>query len=183
MKHFMRSVIFLPILLAASVAFAVPSMKVTVFDASGKVAFHGATNTSGTFSTGALQPGRYIVQFNSKGAGAVTGSQYALIVSAGSKKVVADIVPGEKFLHGGVAMRIEVGSGLRIAGQMLEGALARIDPKTGHKLVWLRPTIGSNMQGHWVPADSAQLIPALNSGEIRREDVVKWQDHGDSEAP
>ena len=158
-------------------------MKVTVFDARGKVAFQGATNTSGTFGTGALPPGRYIVQFNSKSAGTVAKNQYALVVSAGSKKVVADVVAGEKFVGGGVAMRIEVGSGYRIAGQIMEGALARIDPKTGQKLVWLRPTIGSNIQGRWVPADSAYLISSLNSGELRREDLVKWQDHGDTESP
>jgi hypothetical protein len=183
MKQFIRSLLFLPILLAASIAFAVPSMKVTVFDARGKVAFQGVTNATGTFTTGALQPGRYIVQFNSRGPSAVNGNQYALVISAGSKKVVADVVAGEKFLGGGVAMRIEVGSGLRIAGQLMEGALARIDPKTGQKLVWLRPTIGSNMPGRWVPADSAQLVSARNSGEIRREDLVKWQDHGDTEMP
>ena len=183
MKQLIRGILFSAILLAASVAFAVPSMKVTVFDAGGKVAFRGTTNTSGTFATGALQPGRYIVQFNSKGLAAVNGNQYALVISAGSKKVVADIVAGEKFLGGGVAMRIEVGSGLKISGQLMEGALARIDPRTGQKLVWLRPIIGSNMPGRWVPADSAQIVSARNSGEIRREDMVKWQDHGDTEHP
>ena len=183
MKQLIRSVLFLPILLAASVAFAVPSMKVTVFDARGKVAFQGATNTSGTFTTGALQPGRYIVQFNSKGRSTVNGNQYALVVSAGSKKVIADVVAGEKFLGGGVAMRIDVGSGYRIAGQLVEGVLARIDPRTGQKLVWLRPTTGSNLAGRWVPADSAELVSARNLGELRHEDLVKWQDHGDTEAP
>lgn len=183
MKPSIRCILSLPILLAASVALAVPSMKVTVFDSGGKVAFQGASNTSGNFSTGTLQPGRYIVQFNAKGPAALNGNQYALVVSAGSKKVVADVVAGEKFLGGGVAMRIEVGSGLRIAGQVLEGALARIDPKTGQKLVWVRPRVGSNLTGRWVPADSAAMISYQNSGEIRREDLVKWQDHGDTEAP
>jgi len=183
MKQFIRSVLFLPILLAASVAFAVPSMKVTVFDTRGKVVFQGATNTSGTFTTGALQPGRYIVQFNSKGRSAVDGNQYALVVSAGSKKVIADVVAGEKFTGCGVAMRIDVGSGFRIAGQLMEGVLARIDPKTGQKLVWLRPATGSNFGGRWVPADSAELVSASNLGELRHEDLVKWQDHGDTESP
>jgi len=39
------------------------------------------------------------------------------------------------------------------------------------------------MPGRWVPADSAQIVSARNSGEIRREDMVKWQDHGDTEHP
>ena len=179
MKTIIRSVLFSTILLAASAAFAVPSMKVTVFTASGKVAYQGATDTSGTFATGALQPGRYIVQFNSKSATAVNGNQYALFISAGNKKIVADTVAGEEFLGGGVAMRIENGAGLEITGQVTTGLNARIDPKTGEKLVWLRPRTGSNLPGRWVPVTSAELISSLNSGEIRREDVVKWQDHGD----
>jgi hypothetical protein len=179
MQHIIRNILSSAILFAASAAFAVPSMKVTVFTAGGKVAYQGATDTNGTFATGALQPGRYIVQFNSKNATTVNGNQYALFISAGNKKVVAETVAGEKFFGGGVAMRIEVGSGLKITGQVTTGLTVRIDPKTGQKLVWLRPRTGSNMPAHWVPADSAELISSFNSGEIRREDVVKWQDHGD----
>ena len=179
MKPIIRSILFSAILLAASAAFAVPSMKVTVFTAGGKVAYQGATDTSGTFATSALQPGRYVVQFNSKSATAVDGNRYALFISAGNKKVVAETVAEEKFSGGGVAMRIEVGSGLRITGQVTTGLTVRVDPKTGEKLVWLRPRTGSNMPGRWVAATSAELISSLNSGEIRREDVMKWQDHGD----
>src|SRR3982074_2694727 len=128
MKHIIRSVLFSTILFAVSAAFAVPSMKVTVFTGSGKVAYQGAADTSGTFATGALQPGRYIVQFNSKSPAAVDGNKYALFISAGNKKVVAETVAGEKFFGGGVAMRIEVGSGLKITGQVTTGLTARIDP-------------------------------------------------------
>jgi hypothetical protein len=123
------------------------------------------------------------VQFNSKSPTAVNGNRYALFISAGNKKVVADTVAGEKFGGGGVAMRIEVVSGLKITGQVTTGLLVRLDPKTGQRLVWLRPQIGSNMPGRWVPADSAQAVSFFNSGEIRREDLAKWQDHGDTEPP
>jgi hypothetical protein len=181
MKHIISRVLFSTILFAASAAFAVPSMKVTVFTAGGKVAYQGTTDTSGTFATGALQPGRYIVQFNSKSATNMSGNQYALFVSAGNKKVVAETVAGEKFLGGGVAMRIEVGSGLTITGQVTTGLTWRTNPKTGQRLVWLRPRTGSNLPGRWVAADSAELISSFNSGEIRREDLAKWQDHGDVE--
>jgi hypothetical protein len=179
MKSFIRSVLFLTMLLAASLAFAVPSMKVTVFDARGKVSFQGNTNASGTFTTGALQSGRYIVQFNSRGAAPVAGNEYGLVVSAGSKKVVADVVTGEKFLGGGVAMRIEVGPGSSIAGQIVEGALTKVDPKTGEKLVWVRQRLGSNLAGRWVRANSTEAIASQNTVAIRREDLAKWQDHGD----
>ena len=179
MKHIISRVLFLIVFMVAGAAFgALPSLKVTVSDAGGKVAFKGVTDTSGTFSTANLNPGHYVVQFNATNA-TVKGSEYMLVISAGKKKVLAEAVSGEKFLGGGVAMRLEVGSGLKIIGVVASALNVRVDPKTGKRLVWLRPRIGSNMPGRWVPEDSAEIISSFNSGEIRREDLRKWQDHGD----
>ena len=179
MKHIISRVLFLIVFMVAGAAFgALPSLKVTVSDAGGKVAFKGQTDTSGTFSTANLNPGHYVVQFNATNA-TVKGSEYMLVISAGKKKVLAEAVEGEKFLGGGVAMRLEVGSGLKIIGVVASALNVRVDPKTGKRLVWLRPRIGSNMPGRWVPEDSAEIISSFNSGEIRREDLRKWQDHGD----
>ena len=182
MKYILRSSLFLIFLVAASLTFAaVPSLTVIVSDPAGKVAFKGATNTSGTFATGNLGAGNYVVQFNTSNA-AVKGSQYTLVISAGKKKVSADGIAGEKLSAGGVAMKIDVAAGLKITGQVAAGGNVRVDPKTNKKLVYIPPRIGSNMPGRWVPADSAEAIAAQNSGEIRREDVRKWQDHGDASA-
>jgi len=98
-------------------------MNVTVSDASGKVAFKGETKNDGAFATGKLQPGKYVVQFITKNS-AIKGGQYSIVVSAGTKKVVANAVAGEKFLAGGVAMKVEVGNGLSIAGQVAAGPTA-----------------------------------------------------------
>jgi hypothetical protein len=109
------------LLVAASVANAgVPSMNVTVSDSTGKAAFTGATRNDGDFATAKLQPGNYVVQFTTKNS-AVKGGQYAIVVAAGKKKVVANPVPGEKLLGGGVAMKVEVGAGLNITGQVSAG--------------------------------------------------------------
>src|SRR5437660_4740221 len=180
MKHILRSISFsIVVFVAVCIASAaVPPMKVTVSDAAGKVAFKGLTDTSGTFSTANLKPGHYVVQFNATSA-AVKRSEYMLVISAGKKKVLAEAVSGEKFLGGGVAMRLEVASGLKIIGVVASALNVRVDPKTGKKLVWLRPRIGSNMPGRWVSEDSAEIVSSYNSGEIRREDMRKWQDHGD----
>ena len=179
MKDIISRVLFLIVFMVAGAAFgALPSLKVTVSDAGGKVAFKGVTDTSGTFSTANLNPGHYVVQFNATNA-TVKGSEYMLVISAGKKKVLAEAVSGEKFLGGGVAMRLEVGSGLKIIGVVASALNVRVDPKTGKRLVWLRPRIGSNMPGRWVPEDSAEIISSFNSGEIWREDLRKWQDHGD----
>jgi|GEM_PF-1360539 len=108
-------------LVAASFANAgVPSMNVTVSDSTGKAAFKGATKADGSFATANLLPGNYVVQFTAKNS-SVKG-QYSIVVAAGKKKVVADAVAGEKFLGGGVAMRVEVGAGLNIIGQVWVGS-------------------------------------------------------------
>ena len=100
----------------------VPPVTVIVSDASGKAAFKGATKSDGAFATEKLQPGNYVVQFNSKNS-AIKGGQYSIIVAAGKKKVVANAIAGEKFLGNGVAMKVEVGAGLNIVGHVAAGPL------------------------------------------------------------
>jgi hypothetical protein len=98
-------------------------MDVVVSDNGGKAAFKGATKTDGTFATPALKPGSYVVQFNTKNS-AVKSGQYSIIVAAGPKKVVANAVAGERFLGGGVAMKVEAAAGASITGQVWVGATA-----------------------------------------------------------
>lgn len=182
MKNIFRFASTILFLIAVSVGYsALPAVNVTVSDGGGKVAFKGATNATGAFATSNLKPGNYVVQFNSTNA-ALKGHQYTLVISAGKKKVSADAVAGDKFLAGGVAMKLEVGSGLNITGQVAAAANVKIDPKSKKKLVFIPPTVGSNMPGRWVPEDSAEATAARNSGQLRTEDVRKWQDHGDAPA-
>ena len=108
-------------LVVASVAnAAVPPLNVTVSDSAGKTAFKGTTKSEGDFATAKLQPGSYVVQFTTTNS-AVKNGQYSIVVGAGTKKVVANAVAGEKFLGGGVAMKVEVGAGLNVAGQVVPG--------------------------------------------------------------
>ena len=100
----------------------VPPVSVVVSDAGGKAAFKGMTKSDGGFATEKLPPGNYVVQFNSKNS-ALKGGQYSIIVAAGKKKVVANSLAGDKFLGGGVAMKIDVGAGLGIVGHVSAGAL------------------------------------------------------------
>lgn len=106
-----------------------PPVNVIVSDASGKAAFKGTTKNDGGFATDKLQPGNYVVQFNSNNA-AMKGGQYSIIVAAGKKKVVANALAGDKFLGGGVAMKIEVGAGLNIIGQVSAGPTANVSGQT-----------------------------------------------------
>jgi hypothetical protein len=161
----------------ASAAAAVPPMSVTVSDASGKAAYKGGTNNTGVFATPKLQPGNYVVQLNAKG-GALKGHNYAIVVSAGKKKVAANSVPGEKFTAGGVALKVEVGAGLNITGQVAEESKTAM--KNGKKMVWIPPIIGSNMPGKWVEEDSAEAKTSRTTRTMSNENVnaIKEQTQG-----
>jgi hypothetical protein len=173
MKKIICSTVLSLLLTAVGVVYgAVPPLNVTVSDASGKAAFKGATNAKGTFSTAKLKPGNYVVQFNSPNGG-IKGN-YAIVVSAGTKKVSAAGVAGEKFAKGGVALKVDVGAGLNIAGQVAaEEAGAS---KNGKKMVWIPPQAGSHMPGKWVEEDSAEAKQAKSSGNLSNKDVNSIQE-------
>jgi hypothetical protein len=166
------------LLASASVAFgALPQLTVTVADSTGKPAFKGATSASGTFATGTLKPGQYVVQFNAKTADVKSGN-YALVVSAGKKKVTAGSVAGEKFAGGGVAMKIEVASGLNITGQITTGLDTKVD-KNGKNMVWIPKRLGTNLPAHWAEADSAEARSLKAAGSISTKTIMDQQAHQD----
>ena len=183
-KHLLNKLPFLFAALAlllglAPAAYAgVPSMNVTVFDANSKVAFKGPINANATFATGNLPPGNYVVQFNAKSA-AVKNNQYLLVVSAGKKKVIAADVPGEKFMAGGVAMKVDVGPGLKINGQVaIEQSVAQgVGPRyrviDGKRYFWVGAELGSNRGGHWV---EESLAPAGNLTAWSKDGIRTFQD-------
>ena len=179
MKTSARNILLSVLLVAATTAFgALPPVDVTVSDASGKVAFRGKTGANGTFSTPKLQPGNYVVQFNSS---KVKGD-HAIVVSAGKKKVTADAVAAEKFAKGGIAMRVDVGSGLNITGQVAEVGVAeagagnaKVKIINGKRYVWVGSEMGSNLGGRWVEEGSAT---GLNTGRMRSDTVQDLQTRG-----
>lgn len=170
-------------LLFASGSFAfgaLPQLAVTVADSGGKPAYKGATNAKGTFATGTLKPGKYVVQFTAKAAD-VKGGSYALVVSAGSKKVTADSVVGDK-LAAGVAMKIDVGSGSNITGMVttkLPTVQTKID-KDGKKMVWIPKKIGSNLPGHWAPEDSAEAKELESANQTNSKTLQQNQNPGET---
>jgi hypothetical protein len=173
MKKMMRSTLLFLVLTAGVAYGAVPAVNVTVSDSGGKAAFKGSTNAKGTFATASLKPGNYAVQFSS--ASAMKGTTYTIVVSAGTKKVSAAGVAGEKFAKGGVALKVDVGPGLNISGQVAaEEAGAS---KNGKKMVWIPPQAGSHMPGHWVEEDSAEAKTARAAGSMSKQDVNRVQEH------
>jgi hypothetical protein len=174
MKNIFRFASIALFLIAVSVGYsAVPALNVTVSDGGGKAAFKGATNAKGTFATPSLKPGNYVVQLTSNSA-ELKGKQYAVVVSAGNKKVSANVA-GEKFAGGGVAMKVDVATGLNITGQV--AAQNGPTSKGGKKMVWIPKQLGSNVAGHWVEEDSAEAAAARKSGVLTTQDVNRLQEH------
>jgi hypothetical protein len=155
-------------------------MEVTVLDASGKVGFKGATNADGTFTTANLQPGHYVVQFDTRSAAAKRNC-YLVVVSAGKKKVVATDVPGETFISGGAAMKVNVERGLRITGQIanqqIEGSEAGVNYRVvgGQRFVWVTAEVGSQAGGRWVEEG---LAPARQVTVFSKDGIRKFQEKG-----
>jgi hypothetical protein len=173
MKILARTIILVAAV-AATTAFAgLPPVNVTVSNA-GKASFKGRTDAKGTFATGTLPQGNYTVQFNSN-APDLKGKKYAIVVSAGTKKVSSSVA-GEKFAGGGVAMKVDVPAGLNITGQV--AADESPTSKSGKKMVWIMPATGSNMPGHWAEEDSAEAKEARVSGRMSRKNVQDFQDRG-----
>ena len=177
MKTIARSIFFgLTCVVVAIASGAAPPVTVLVADSSGKAAYKGATNATGTFATGALKPGSYVVQFNSKGA---PKGKYALVISAGKKKVVANAVSGEKFAGGGVAMKIDVAAGLNITGQVAaEDNSSAPMGSNGKPMVWIPKRIGSNLPARWAESDSAEAREAQTTSSFSTKNIQDKQNLG-----
>ncbi len=171
--NFARNILVVLTFFVTSIVYgAVPPVNVTVSDAGGKAAFKGTTNANGVFATAKLTPGNYTVQLASQSAD-VKGKHYAIVVAAGKKKVSAGSVPGEKFARGGVALKVDVGPGLNITGQV---AAEEKVSKSGKKMVWIPPMLGSNLPGRWVDADSAEAAASKARGNMSQDSVQKMQE-------
>jgi hypothetical protein len=156
---------------------AVPSLKILVADSTGKIAYRGASDGSGLFSTPKLQPGNYAVQFTSNDA--PKGSRYTLVVAAGKKKVAANAVAAEKLAGGGVAMKIDVGAGLNITGQVAAKDKNSAPMGTnGKPMAWIPKRTGSNIAAHWAESDSAEAKEVMASGNLSTKNLQDRANQG-----
>jgi len=165
-------------LIVASMAYGavpVPPISVVVSDAAGKAAFKGATNSTGAFATTKLQAGNYVVQLRSSSP-AVKGNHYAVVVSSGTKKVAASAVAGEKLAGGGVALKVDVGAGLNITGQVATEDKGAVN-KNGKKMVWIPKAIDSNVPGHWVEEDSPEAKLNKTRSTMSNDTVKRFQEN------
>jgi hypothetical protein len=180
-----KQIKLLPLFFALAALFssaygAIPSMDVTVFDATERIVFKQTINASATFATGNLPAGKYVVQFNTRSA-AAKANQYLFVVSAGKKKVIADGVAGDTLTRGGAAIKIQVAPGSEISGQVLnDEAIAQAGgPKyrtiDGKRYVWVGEQTGTRLAGHW---EEASAGPARSLVVWTRDELQKRMDRG-----
>jgi hypothetical protein len=175
MKNLLRNSLLALLIGGATAAYAAPSMSVTVSDPGGKVAYKGNTSGNGTFATGALAPGDYTVQFR---GGAKKGETYAIVVSAGKQKVTANSVDGSQLGGAGVAMKVKVGKGLNITGQVADATKVMASGNTKVKVVngkryfWVSGGgLGSNLGGRWVEEGTAEARAVSTMSQQSLQDV------------
>ncbi len=81
----------------------------------------------------------------------------------------------------GAAVKVNVGSGLKITGQIaneeMVGREGGVNYKVvgGQRFVWITTELGSNVSGRWVEEGSA---PARNITLLSRDGVKKFQEKG-----
>lgn len=114
MRNVFRNCILYFVFCIASVAArgAVPPINVSVLDGGGKVVFKGVTNATGAFETAKFKSGDYVVKFTSSDAG-LKANRYTLAISAGTARVLANAIAGQRFAGLGVAMKITIGMSVR----------------------------------------------------------------------
>ena len=128
------------------------------------------TDARGNFTLDALPSGSYTLTFRARKASdmkiALTNkmavaSSYSIKIEGTKRSVNQSGLIGNKLLAG-VDIAVEVGSGAKVRGQVLAGAVK--------KMVWIAPALGSHMPGHWADADSKEAS-AYNRVGVNNDDL------------
>jgi hypothetical protein len=107
------------------------------------------TDARGSFALDGLAPGSYTLSFRARKAAntkttttdrVTVGTSYSIKIDGAKRSVTQSSLTGDKLLTG-VDLRIEVGSGAKIRGQVAAGAMK--------KMVWIPKEPGSNIPGYW----------------------------------
>jgi hypothetical protein len=177
MRTLVRTLIALVFAATSFIYGALPPISISVSDSSGKTTYKGVTNASGTFATGTLEPGNYLVRFGV--ATAPKESGYTLVLSSGKKKVSANAIAAEKLIGGGVAMKIDVGRGMNITGQVApQNKNSAPIGHNGKPMVWIGPKIGSNLAPHWAESDSAEAKEVETGNGLNQKNIQDRQNQG-----
>lgn len=171
MKHMIRGILLLSILLGLPVAYSqtpkgVAGVTVTLKQSPAK---RSVTDARGTFSFEGLPAGSYTLTFKAAKAQdtktvsttqTIIATSYSVNVEGGAHPITQKLTSDS--LIAGVDVPVQLGAGAKLRGQVLAGGLK--------KMVWIAPEVGSHFPGHWVDADSKEAA-AHNTNRISNDDV------------
>jgi hypothetical protein len=139
----------------------------------GKVLKRVQTDSTGHFTLGTFPGGTYILEFRAAKGSGVKDQRFAIQVDGIKAKGRQNGILA-KYLLGGFGVDVETVAGAALQGQVTTGSLAQ-----AKKMIWMPKEIGSNIPGRWVEEGSGRNVAGVNAGIIRRDTIVKMQDHND----
>jgi len=141
------------------------------------------TDARGVFAFDGLAPGWHTLSFRSrtvanpktvrksrtdKTDSVIVATSYSIKVDGARRSVNQSGLTSDRLLAG-VDIKIEVGSGAKVRGQVAAGALK--------KMVWIPKEPGSHIPGHWAEAGSKEAMRS-NSQLLSREELMDTMNRG-----
>ena len=175
MKSMTRGIVLLLVACATSVGYGgqpprgVAGVDVVVKQSPGKRA---VTDARGNFAITGLAPGSYTLSVRARKSAeikktttdkVVVGTSYSIKIDGAKRPVTQGALTGDRLLSG-VDLKIEVGAGAKIRGQVTAGGLKR--------MVWIPKEPGSNIPGHWAE-EGTEAGPRSNSQIHSQEDMMQ----------
>lgn len=129
------------------------------------------TDARGSFALDGLAPGSYTLSFRARKAAntkavttdkVIVGTSYSVKIDGVKRSITQSGLTGDKLLAG-VDIRIDVGSGAKVRGQVAAGALKR--------MVWIPKEPGSNIPGYW--AEEGTVAASRSNTQIMGQDDLR----------
>ena len=188
MKNMTRGILSLLVACATSVSYGgqpprgVAGVDVVVKQNPSKRA---VTDTRGTFAFDGLAPGSYTLSFRSRAVAnpktirtsktdktdsVIVANSYSIKIDGAKRSVNQSGLSSDRLLAG-VDVKVDLGSGAKVRGQVSSGALK--------KMVWIPKEPGSHIPGHWAEADSKEAQRS-NTQLLSREELTETMNRGNA---
>ena len=186
MKNMTRGILSLLVAFATSVSYGgQPSRGVAGVDVVVKQnpSKRVVTDTRGTFAFDGLAPGSYTLSFRARAVAnpktirtsrsdktdsVIVAMSYSIKIDGAKRSVNQSGLTSDRLLAG-VDVKIDVGPGAKVRGQVAAGALK--------KMVWIPKEPGSHIPGHWAEAGS-QEARRSNTQLLSREELMDTMNRG-----